>query len=217
MNHDGASQRPTNRLCFLSPPLSGLYVCVRVSSLMFIAVSFSQTHCRCALQSTCFYDAMVHVYNALCDCGQSQFFFPHKIFRAAALQPLCQLTMEGAIVFFPHLPRALILCSGTSYSLCMFACTSAFDRLSGLILAMQSLSQLSNVSLGGTSEGKTPAGKSGLRKELFQDNGWCWFWLCCVLRWAKLTGLKNELTQITQCSTYPHISWNTSNVRLQFS
>lgn len=49
------------------------------------------------------------------------------------------------IAFLQHLPLALILCSGTSYLLCMFACTSAFDGLLGLILAMQSLSPFSLV------------------------------------------------------------------------
>lgn len=98
--------------------------------------------------------------------GAKASFLHTRFFRGAALQPVCRLTMEGAIVFLQHLHLALILCSGTSYSLCMFACTSAFDGLSGLIPAMQSLSQLSNVSLGGTSGRKTPAGKSSLRKDL---------------------------------------------------
>lgn len=49
------------------------------------------------------------------------------------------------IAFLQHLPLALILCSGTSYLLCMFACMSAFDGLLGLILAMQSLSPFSLV------------------------------------------------------------------------
>lgn len=131
--------------------------CVCESSLTFSTVPFNQTHCRCALQSACFHDAMVYMcISALCDWGQSQF-SSLQIFRAIALQPLCRFAMERAIVFLQHLPRALILCSGTSYSLCMFARSSAFDGLPGLILAMQSLSQLSNVSLGGTSGRKTPA------------------------------------------------------------
>lgn len=90
--------------------------------------------------------------NAPCDLGHSQ--------CSSELQPLCRVTRERAIVFNRHLCRALILCSGTSYSLCMFACSSAFDGLPGLILAMQSLSQLSNVSLGGAFGRKIPAGKN---------------------------------------------------------
>lgn len=81
------------------------------------------------------------------------------------LQPARRLTTETVIVFNQHLPRALILCGGTSYSLCMFACSSALDGLQGLILAVQSLSQLSNVGLGGASGRKTSAGKNGWRKK----------------------------------------------------
>lgn len=38
----------------LSVRIISVCVCVRVSSLMFITVSFSQTHCRCALQGPAF-------------------------------------------------------------------------------------------------------------------------------------------------------------------
>ena len=90
--------------------------------------------------------------------------------------------MERVIVFNQRLPRALILCSRTSYSLCMFACSSAFDGLLGLILAMQSLSQLSDVSLGGASGRKAPAGKNGWRKNVFKDRSWfvCMCSCACV-------------------------------------
>lgn len=131
---------------------------------MLITVSLSQTYCRCTLQTTWSYDATVYIgINALCGWGQRQF-SSHKFFRAAALEPLCCLTMERANVFLQHLPRALILCSGTSYLLCMFTCTSAFDGLLGLILAMLSLSQLSSVGLGRTSGRKTAAGRKRLKK-----------------------------------------------------
>lgn len=114
------------------------------------------------------------IRTCVCDWGQSQ--FSSHVF--SELQPLCRLTMETAIVFLQHLPRALILCSGTSYSLCMFACSSAFDGPLGLIQAMQSLSQLGHVSLGGASARKTAAGKNGWRKESFRiSGGVCDFWL----------------------------------------
>lgn len=90
----------------------------------------------------------------------------HVIWAEVGVLRRCRLTTETVIVFNQHLPRALILWSGTSYSLCVFACSSAFDGLPGLILAMQSLSQLSNVSLGGASGRKTPAGKNSWRRNL---------------------------------------------------
>lgn len=165
MNHDGASRRTTNRLCFWSPALRQDYkwMCVCESdfpNVHYCLLSVRPTvgvHCK-ALALTLPRSIQYVWRNAPCDLGQSQ--------CSSELQPLCRLTMERVIVFNQHLPQALILCSGTSYSLCMFACSSAFDGLPGLILAMQSLSQLSNVSLGGASGRETPAGRKGWRKDL---------------------------------------------------
>lgn len=98
-------------------------------------------------------------------CAWDKLQFSSHTLSQLLLCSLFHLTMERAIVLPLHLPWALILCSGTSYLLCMFTCTSAFDGVLGLILAMQSLSELSSVSLGGTSERKTAAGRNGWRKD----------------------------------------------------
>lgn len=168
MNHDGASQRPMNRLCFLSPPLCQDYKCMcvwrRVPHCLLLSLSVRPVEGvrgKAPAFMLPWSELYVWIY-ALCDWGQSQ--FSSHVF--SGLQPRCRLTMERAIVFLQHLPRPLILCSGTSHSLCMFACSFAFDGLPGLILAMQSLSQLSNVSLGGASGRKASAGKNGWRKDL---------------------------------------------------
>lgn len=139
MNHDGASQRPMNRLCFLSPPLcqdSSVHVC----ELPIFLLSFSGKPSKAPALK-------IRSASALSDWGQSRFsshqiLFISLFFRGVIV---CSSTMQRDIAFLQHLPLALILCSGTSYLLCMFACTSAFDGLLGLILAMQSLSPFSLV------------------------------------------------------------------------
>lgn len=101
MNHDGASQRPMNRLCFLSPPLCqdlSVYVCVKVSSLMFITVFFSETYCRCALQSTCFYDAMVSMCMPSVTGAKASFL--HTRFSEPLLWSLCVASQWTEPLFF---------------------------------------------------------------------------------------------------------------------
>lgn len=164
---------------------------------MFITVSSCQTHCRFA-------------------CRAPAFTIPWSIRglymwlgRKLVFVSLCAASQWREPLFFlQHLPRALILCSGTSHSLCMFACSSAFDGLPGLILAMQSLSQLSNVSLGGACGRKTPAGKNGWRKRSKCSRirgGVSDFWWHCVVchsEWEKLK--KRTETESVQCRQSPN-------------
>lgn len=133
------------------------------------------------------------LYTCLCVCVCIRRTPPVTWTEASACSHTCRqelqpprrrLTMEREPLFFSGTyPAALILCSGTSHSLCMFACSSAFDGPPGLIPAMQSLSQLSNVSLGGACGRKTPAGKIGWRKEpsVFRIRG-VFLWLCRTTR-----------------------------------